>query len=1048
MSGFCNLHSHSEGSLLDGAGTPKQRAKQAVELGQNSMGLSDHGNIIMAPQHISECKKLGIKPVVGVEAYFKPDRHKKDVEHAKAYHLLLIAKNQEGFNNLIKLTSEGQLSGFYHKPCIDYELLKKYGKGIFCSSACLSGYLPKMIMEGYDKEVHETIERHLDIFGDDYRIEIMPHNIPAQITLNTQLVNLAIQYDIPILATADSHYPFKDWKDTQDILLMISTGQSVSKREKKKDAGEEVYQMDVPLHMFSESEMYELFTVHHKSIPQRIVEDAVYESVKIAEQIEEYDIDRTDKMPKINTGKDKPEDVLLKWCKEGLKRIDKENDPVYVDRMQHELQTLIDMEITDYFVLVGKMTRWARDKGIRISSGRGSAAGSLLCYLIRITTIDPIAHELLFERFLNPNRKGLPDIDLDFEPQRIPEVKQWLYDEIGEEYVCDISAFGTYNPKGVLKDVARVLDVPYDKINTVTKVIPEAKDVGGAGNVPPLDALRDQYGVISKFADEYPDVWKHALRLEGQTKQLSKHAAGVVVSDKPLTDYIPLLRGKFSTVTAWSSRASSDIISEMKLLKIDILSLDGLDKQGDAIKIIKEQHGEDIDLDDLPVARDPNAIEPEVLKMFANGDTLGVFQFGGSKNITNFLRHTKPDRFEDLIAVNALYRPGPLEGGDAFKYGDLKNGKIPIEYWHEAVEPILEKTYGIMAYQEQMQQIGVALGNFNPADADDMRKATSKIYRMGKVEAQNFLADYKEQWDKGCIENGLTQEEANHIWERMLSFGSYSFNRSHSASYSLFGYQDAWLKYHYPEASYAALLTKHPEKAEDIIREAKNVDVDILPPDINNSDGDFTVTDEGLRYGLRAIKYVGEEALSEIIEHRPFDSVEQLQERTVGKKVTKRVIEYLRYSGALDSLGERDDISEAEKRLQEIEALGIGISDTPDLNKYAHVYEGRINTEEEYERMVEGMGITFGGEISSISIHKIKSGKNKGKPMAFATILYKQNQYEATFFSHQYEKYSDMLYTGNLIMCHGRKGDRDSILVESCVTADRLAEAIEKEKND
>lgn len=1046
--GFCNIHAHSEGSLLDGAGTPRERAEQAVNLGQKSLSISDHGNMIMAPQHIKACKKVGIKPLVGIEAYFKPDRFQKDDQHRKAFHLLLTAKDQEGFNNLIKLSSEGHTSGFYHKPCLDYSLLKEYGKGLICSSACISGYLPFLIQRSEEHEARECIEKHLAIFGENYRLEIMPHDVPAQALVNLALAEFSLEYDIPLLATADSHYPYKEWQETQDVLLMISTGQTLTQREKKREAGEDVYEMNVPLHMFSEDEMYEIFSTNHPSLTYNTVEEAIEESQRISDLVEEYDIDRTNKLPKVNIGKNKSsEQIIYNWCIEGLNRIGKRHDEVYESRLKHELQTLIDMGVTDYFVLVGKMTRWARSQGIRISSGRGSAAGSLICYLIKITTIDPIAHDLLFERFLNPNRKGLPDIDLDFEPSRIPEVKDWLKKEYGEDKVCDISAFGTYHPKSALKDVARVLDVPFYEVNIVTKLIPEAGDVGGAGNVPPLETLRTQYEGIDKFSKKYPDVWKHAIRLEGQTKQLSKHAAGVVITDKPITDYMPLLKGKDSIVTAWSSRAEADTISEMNILKIDILSLDGLDKQGETIRMIEKDIGEDIDLDTLPIVSDPNAIDPEILEIFASGSTLGIFQFGGSKGITNFLRHIKPDRFEDLSAVNALYRPGPLEGGDAFKYGDLKNGKIPVTYWHESVEPILEKTYGIMVYQEQMQQIAQTLGNFSPSESDDMRKATSKIYRMGRVEAQEFLSKYKEQWDKGCKENGLLQEESDHIWERMLSFGSYSFNRSHAASYALFAYQDAYLKKSYPHEFYAALLSQHPDKAEQIIRESKQLDIEILSPDINKSKDRFTVTSEGLLYGLVAVKYVGYEAYKEIKKKRPFKSLEDFTNRVEQRKCNSRVVEYLTNAGAFDAIGARESVPDADKRESEVEALGVALSGSPDINKYETIYDERISTEPEYQRMLEGSAITFGGEISALKEHRIKAGKNKGKPMAFATIIYKNNEYEATFFSNMYEKYRDILFQGNLIMCHGRKSDRDSILVDSCIDIEKLARVIEKEKN-
>lgn len=1047
---FSNLHAHSEGSLLDGTGTPIQRAKEAKNLGQNSMGLSDHGNLIMAPGHIKACNKVGIKPIVGMEAYFKPDRFKQDKDHKKAFHLLLIAKNEAGFKNLIKLSSEAYKTGFYNKPCLDFELLKDNNEGLICSSACISGYLPQLIQQGEDRKVADCIEQHLSIFGEDnYKLEIMPHDIPVQKLINIALFNLSLEYNIPLLATADSHYPYKDWKDTQDVLLMISTGQSLSSRKKKREQGEDVYEMNVPLHMFSEAEMFEQFHQFHPNLTQKTVTDAINESQKIADSVEPFDIDRSDKLPKVKTGTNEtPYELLEKWCREGMKRIDKVDDEEYEARLAHELKTLKDMGVVPYFVLVGKMMRFVREQKIRVSSGRGSAAGSLVCYLIGITSIDPIGHELLFERFLNPNRKGLPDIDIDFQPDKIPIVKEWLKKECGEDRICDISAFGTYNPKGALKDVARVLDVPFNEVNIVTKVIPDATDVGGAANVPPLTTLRTQYETIDKFAKKYPDVWKHALRLEGQTKQLSKHPAGVIVADRPIEKLIPVLKGKESLVTAWSARADNDVISEMNILKIDILSLDGLNTQGNTIEIIEEQLGEKIDLDELPVAKDPTATDPEVLKLFAEGKTLGIFQFGGSRGITSFLRHTKPDRFEDLVAVNALYRPGPLEGGDAFKYGDLKNGKLPVTYWHESVKPILEKTYGVMVYQEQMQQIAQVLGQFSPSDSDDMRKATSKIYRMGKAEARDFLADYKDRWDQGCLANGLEQSEADLIWERMLSFGSYSFNRSHASSYSLSAYQDAHLKYHYPQPFYASLLTQHPDRVQDIIREGKQLGVNILPPDINNSTERFAVTDEGLLYGLRAVKYVGEESAEEILSKRPFKNYADFEERVTKKKCNKRVKEYLLNAGAFDSLGARQEWSTQEKREAETLAMGVAISGAPDISKYEFILDPRINTEDDIEKIPAGKGATIGGEIASVSEHKIKSGQNKGKLMAFVDVVYKDNEWSLTVFKKYYDKYKDVLKQGNLIIARGRTDDKGSILVDSIAELDKLKEAMEKKETE
>jgi DNA polymerase-3 subunit alpha len=1041
--GFINLHAHDEMSLLDGAGTPKQRAEQAVKLGQDSLAITNHGNLCSAPTHIQACKEYGLKPILGMEAYFKPDRTKKDVEHKKAYHLILLAKNIDGWKNLMKLSTEGQLSGFYHKPCVDYELLKKLGNDIICSSACISGYLPMAIQNGDDHLARETIERHLEIFGEDnYFLELMPHDVPAQSLVNIKLANYALDYNLKLVATGDSHYPYEEWKDTQDIILMISTGQSTNKRIAKKEAGEDVYQIDVPLHMFSEDEMYEMFGTNHSNLTQQLVTDAINQSGKIADQIEEFDVDRSNKLPRV----DNAEKELHAWCREGMERIDKVGDKVYEDRFEHEFKTLKDMGVVDYFVIVGRMVRWARDQKIRISSGRGSAAGSLICYLIKITTVDPIAHELLFERFLNPSRKGLPDIDLDFQADRRDEVKKWLADEYGSDRVCDIAAFATYGPRGALKDASRVLNVPFQEINLVTKVIPEAGDVGGAANVPPLTLLREEYGAIDKFAKKWPEAWKQALRIEGQTKGLSRHAGGVVVADKPITEYMPLMRGAKGegVITQWSSRADADIISYINMLKIDILSLDGLTKQGYTVESIKRRLGIDIDLDTLPIASDPSAVDPEVMKLFQKGQTLGVFQFGGSQGITNFLRHTKPDRFEDLVAVNALYRPGPLEGGDAFKYGDLKNGKLPIVYWHELIKPYLEGTYGVMVFQEQMQQIAQALGDFSPSESDDMRKATSKVYRMGKVEAQKFMAGYKDQWIKGCKNHDLTEEQAADIWERLVAFGSYSFNRSHATSYSLAGYQDGWLKTYYPLDFYSSELT-FDDEPQKIIREGRSRNITVSCPDINNSEAEFTILEDLLLYGLESVKQVGPVTMQEILEKRPFDSYDDFCDKVEKKKVDSQAKQNLLWAGAFDSFGMRDDLTVQEKRQQELAALTVALTGAGESLQYEKIIDERINTEDEIENALEGSGIVIGGELISIQRHTIKSGRNKGKEMAYASLAYKDNNYECTIFNKYWEKYSDLVVDGAVIMAHGRKGERGEILIDQMTTVEKLAKALEND---
>lgn len=1045
---WVNLHSHSEGSLLDGAGTPLQRANKAAKLEQDSCSLTDHGNLILIPNHIEACNDVGVKPIVGMEAYFKPDRFKQDKENRTAYHLTLIAKNYNGWQNLIKISTEAYLTGFYYKPCVDFDLLERYGQDIFIGSGCVGGYLPQLLQkEDTEKEIHETIERFISIGGDNYFFEIMPHDLPIQVVTNSRLDGLALEYDRKLVATGDSHYPDAEWRDTQDVILMIATGQSEKQRQKKKDEGEDIYSIkDTPLHMFSESELAQMFATNHKYLTGHTVRQSMENAQWIADQCEPIEINKTLKMPRPEVNAD---EQITQWCWEGMERIDMLGEEEYVDRLEHELETMRELGVMNYMYIVADIVREARRRKIRISSGRGSASGSLVCYLARITTIDPIAHELLFERFMNKNRKGLPDIDIDFEDRRRDEVIQYAKDKYGEDRVANIITLGTYGPKSALKDVARVLDVPFGEINAVSKVIPEPKDVGGAGNVPPLEVCRQMFSDIDTFAKKYPRVWKHATRIETHIKNVGTHAAGVVITDEPITTHMPLMRSKSAIVTAWSDTAKFSVISDYGWLKIDFLSLTGLSKQGQTVELIKEYHDIDIDLDELPVARDPLAVEPEVMEIFKKGMTLGVFQFGGSKGIISFLKQVKPDRFEDLIAVNALFRPGPLDGGDAYKYAELKQHKIPIEYWHNLVIPYLEKTYGIMAYQEQMQQIAQALGKFTPDQSDDMRKATSKLYRMGKQEAKDFMAQYHEQWMKGCDENGLPEEEAQDIWERMLAFGGYSFNRSHSASYSLAGYQDAWLKHHYPAEFYTPLLTTEEER-EPVIREARAVsDIDIVPPNINTARTGFSITDEGLMYGLESVKYVGAKSAQTVIEHRPYSSFEDFRAKIPAKHCNSQAQRHLIAAGAFDLIGSRENMDIEDKREQEIESLGVALTGVGDSAKlYAPILEPRVCSESKFDRLSEGKSVVVGGELVSIKHHKIKSGFNKGETMGFAQVIYKDNTFDLTIFKNTYEQYLDLLKDGNIVMIRGKKGSREEVLVDTIIEVEELKKVIENETNN
>ena len=1038
---FVNIHSHSDFSLLDGAGTADMRAKVSKELGQESLSLTDHGTLSGIPHHIRACQKEGIKPIIGIEAYFTPDASLRGNDVRKNFHLILLAKNQEGFRNLIRLSTKAYSDGFYGKPRMDYDMLKEHSEGIMASTACISGYLPFMIQRNDSKIVHETMERHLNIFGEEnFRLEIMPHDIPAQRLVNQSLLNLSLEYNVPMIATIDSHIPYEDWLMTQDVILMIATGQTRASRRAKKEAGEDVYGMaeDIDtLHFMSEQETIQSFKKYHPDLPETMVVSAINETYDWTKEIEEITLDTSNKMPKMKKYKKSSKEIVEERCKSGMERIGKSGDEEYESRLKFELEIMEKLEVFDYMLLVADLVDSARKKGIRISSGRGSAAGSLVSYLIGIITIDPIGHGLLFERFLNPDRKGLPDIDLDFQDNRRDEVKQIAIDEYGEDKVANIGAFGTYLPKGSIKDVSKVLDIPFKEVNDLTKIIP------GPPNTPTIEDL-EKLEEFEEYFEKYPEVLQHCRRIEGQVRNLSQHAAGVIICNDPITDFMPMVRAKEEKglVSAWSDKADYPVVSDMGFLKIDILSIDGLTKQANAIQTIEEETGDKIDLDKLEVAIDPSKVDQKVMEVFRKGLTVGIWQFSAG-GITQFLKKVKPDRFEDLVAVNALYRPGPLEGGDANLYAERKNGNEEIEYWHPAVEPFLKETYGIMCYQEQMMQIVQELGGFSKGEADYFRKACSKLYRVSKTAARKAMADYKPKWDEGCAKSGLSQKDADDIWDRILAFGSYSFNKSHSASYALLAYQDAYLKTYYPKHFYSALLTTKATKSNDIdqiIREARMLGLNINPPDINLSGEGFSISDDGILYGLSAVKNVGHTAVKEIMENRPFKNSQEMNEKCATQKVNKRVTKNLIASGAFDFAGERDKYSETEKILLEKEVLGFSLTGKGAASEYANVLDERITSSYDFEQMEAGEILVIGGEISSIK----EITTRNGEPMAFVEVVYGENIWNVTVFSNKYWKYKEFLHENSLVIARGKKDDynEENIILDELASLQALAKQV------
>lgn len=1026
MSNLVHLHRHGEFSLLDGVGTAEHYATRAAELGQSALALTDHGSLAGALYHVDACEKVGIKPIIGAEMYLTHEAQKHDKEH-KRFHLVLLAKNPEGFRNLMRLSSlSWQPENFYYQPCIDWTLLRQYSEGLIASTSCMSGIVPKSIVTGQHVEAKRWLNTMQDIFNDDLYIEIQPHDDPGQRKVNLELIAMANEKGIPLVGTTDAHYPYKEWYNTQDILVMIQTGQSNKSREAREDAAKDIFKFSGNTYwLMDEQELCEQFINFHPEISSELVNELIDNSSKIAERITHFSIDKSPKIPKATKSPLEAERTLRAWCNEGLKRIGQEHNQDYIDRVNEELSVMRELKVLDYFVIVADMVRWAKDQGIRVGPGRGSAAGSLVNYLCRITSIDPIGYGLLFERFLNTYRTELPDIDIDFQDDRRDEVKQYLHDKYGDDYVVNVSSFQSFKPKAAINEVSRVLNIPNHEVRAATGVIPDLLFEDD------LESLEESYPVLKAFFKKYPQVKVHATRLEGQISRQSQHPAAVIITDRPAIDIIPMMRSKDGgMVTQWSERANAQLISPYGFLKIDCLSTDALTMQHLILEKIKERTGREIDFEDVqqfPVIESPYKSDPRVIENFTDGYNVGVFQFA-SNSIVGLLKHVKPDNLDHVIATNALHRPGTLVNGVAFEYGDRKNGKTYWKLPHQAIKPFVDSTFGFMVYQEQVMQIFRALAlDASDADVADFLKVTAKGIARD-LGGKQKLQTYYDQFAAGCDEKKIPKKAYDEIWQQILQMTTYSFNKSHSAGYSLQAYQDKWLKTYYPLEFYSSLLTVSMNSSGDsqkkvmkAIREANAVGVKILPPNINTSEEGFSIDGNAIRFGLQAIKYIGREAVEEIKAQRPFESYGDFYDKVEKKKLNKRAKKMLVAAGAFDDLGGRTDwildeeamvidgsVDEQEKATTEKELMGFSVSGNGNEEKY-------LKTLAEYVSDNMNGDVQIGGEV--IGLREI-TDKNS-KKMAFVNLSYNTIEHDVTFFSDAYAEHQHLLTEGNFILVVG-----------------------------
>jgi DNA polymerase-3 subunit alpha len=1062
---FVHLHLHSEYSLLDGANRIKALVSRAVELGMKSLAITDHGVMYGVIDFYREAKEKGIKPILGCEVYTaKRSRFDKQANIDSDFgHLVLLAKDNTGYKNLMKIVSSGFTEGFYYKPRVDLEVLEKYSEGIIAMSACLSGDIPKALLDNDYKTAKSIALKYNDIFkAGNFYLELQINGISEQNFVNQKIIQLSSDTGIPLIATNDAHFLKKEDAKAHDILLCIQTGKTVNDEDRMKFSTNEVY-------FKSAEEMKELF----KNIPE-----AIENTVKVSDMCNvELEFNNLH-LPQFDVPDNADPFIYLSTlCYEGLfKRYGKNYDDDKKERLEYELKVIKQMGFVDYFLIVWDFIKYAKDNGIIVGPGRGSAAGSIVSYCLGITNIDPLRFNLLFERFLNPERISMPDIDVDFCFERRSEVIDYVIRKYGEDRVAQIITFGTMAARGAIRDVGRALDLPYNIVDSIAKMVPFQIDIKIKDALEINPDLKKRYSEDSSIK-ELVDT---ARLLEGMPRHASTHAAGVVISKEPIVEYVPLQKNEDCVTTQFPMK----VLEELGLLKIDFLGLRTLTVIQDTLLLIEKNHGKKIDIDDLPLD------DADVYKMIGEGKTIGVFQIE-SAGMTRFMKDLQPQSIEDVIAGISLYRPGPMD--QIPRYIKNKNNPDGVKYAHPLLENILNVTYGCMVYQEQVMQIVRELAGYSLGRADIVRRAMSKkkVSVMEK-ERKNFIFGITDEKGNvtvnGAIRNGIDNSTANKIFDEMMDFASYAFNKSHAAAYAIIAYQTAWLKFYYPDLYMASILNSFlgsPNKISIYVHECRKNKIDVLPPDINESNLKFTVSDGKIRFGLVAIKNVGENAVMEIIRERTancrFKSFKDFCERMDGKDINKRFVESLIKCGGFDSFkverarlmsvfektlegiqqrkkrslkgqlsifeipGAKEqyetieidypEIKEFPKNIllsMEKEMLGLYISGHPltefenEINKQVTLFSSDINdvsvdsTDDaaglEQKNISDGMYAVVGGIILE---KKTKTTKSNNL-MAFLTLEDLFGSIEIIVFPTVYERYSSIATEENIVLITGR----------------------------
>ncbi|MBU1125037.1 MAG: DNA polymerase III subunit alpha [Candidatus Omnitrophica bacterium] len=902
---FIHLHLHTQYSLLDGACRIPELLHLAHHYKMDSLAITDHGNMFGAIEFYMEAQKAGIKPIIGCEVYVAPgSRREKTVSRIEdaSYHLILLAKDEIGYHHLMKLVSIGYLEGFYYRPRIDKEILATYAKGLIGLSACLKGEIPVLIQQKRPHDACKCADTYLSIFGrDNFFLELQPNSIPEQKITNEGLIKISRELNIPVVATNDVHYLTQERSSAHEALLCIQTQTTLDDPQRMRFQTNEFY-------FTSPQEMNAYFA----DIPE-----AVRNSVEIAQRCNlELDFKKIN-LPKYAhpVGKTK-EEFLATLCEENLPRRYPEATAAVRQRLDHELKIINDMGFVNYFLIVWDFIHYAKNKEIPVGPGRGSAAGSIVSYLLGITDIDPLKYGLLFERFLNPDRLSMPDIDIDFCYEKRQNVIDYVTQKYGQGNVAQIITFGTMQARAVVRDVGRVMGITYAEVDRIAKMIPPDPSLTlkeAIEGEEELHALYKNDPQITKLLDT-------ALALEGLNRHASIHAAGVVIADKPLDNYMPLFKTTDDQITTGYSMG---VLEKIGLLKVDFLGLRTLTVIDQTLKLIKETQGTQIDINTLPLD------DPKTYELLLSAHTMGIFQLESS-GMRDLLRKLEPERFEDLIALLALYRPGPIGSGMLDDFINRKHNRVPIKYDHKKLEPILKETYGIMVYQEQIMQIASTLAGFSLSQADLLRRAMSK-------KTPEVMEKQRAHFITGCAKNDISSSIANKIFDFIEYFSGYGFNKSHSTAYAMISYRTAYLKANYPVEFMSSLLTSERDNTDKIVEyvtEANRMRIRVLPPDINESEGLFKIIDsQTIRYGLLAVKNVGTGAVEKIVAARKkgkFTSLEHLCQNIDSRLVNKKVLESLMKCGAVDSFGlnratmvaSLDMLLEASSRIQKEKATG------------------------------------------------------------------------------------------------------------------------------